>query len=189
MALALFGVFSGSAAVSQDIGSAPAAPGIVVVDQEALYSQSLFGQRVQASYLAESSALAEENRRMEAELSEEEQRLTDLRPTLEPSEFRELAQSFDDRVNEARQSQDRKARSLSERQNAERQTFFAAVLPVLQQLMQERGASAMFDRRALLISLGNLDITADAINEIDTVLGDGVEAILDTQTTTTVPDQ
>lgn len=165
------------------------ATGIVVVDQEALYSQSMFGQRVQAAYLAESSALAEENRRMEAELAAEEQRLTDLRPSLDPTEFRELAQSFNNQVNEARQTQDRKARSLSERQNAERQTFFNAVLPVLQQLLQDRGASAMFDRRALLISLGNLDITDDAIAQIDAVLGNGVDTILDTQTPTSVPDQ
>ena len=125
--------------------------------------------------------MAEENRRMEAELVAEELSLTEQRPNLSPVEFRDLANAFNARVTQIRTTQDRKSRALSNRQNAERQAFFEAALPVLQQLLQQAGASAMLDRRSVLISLSAVDVTDRAIAQIDAILGDGVGLILENQ--------
>lgn len=169
-------------AQNQDTSTPSVMAGFVVVDQDRLFSDSLFGQRARAELLSESNVLAEENRRIEAELVAEEQELTEIRSTLAAKEFRELADAFDDRVTDIRVRQDRKARALSERQTVERQEFFQTALPILQQLLQEAGASAMFDRRSVLISLGSVDVTDAAITQIDAVLGDGVGTILETPT-------
>lgn len=182
---ALLAGFVSSAALAQSTPSPQPAPTleaarVVVVDQDRLFSDSSFGKRVRAEFVAESNALAEENRRMEAELIEEEQKLTEDRASLTPEEFRALADEFNLRVNEIRTTQDRKARALTERQNAARQEFFQAVLPVLQQLLQDSGAQAMLDRRSVLISLGSIDVTSRAIAQIDAILGDGVGSILET---------
>ena len=73
---------------------------------------------------------------------------------------------------------------MNDRQNAERAEFFQAVLPVLQQLLQDEGAQAMFDRRSVLISLSGVDITDRAIAQIDAILGDGVGSILENKPNT-----
>lgn len=179
MSLALLVLMTGSAFAQQPPVDPRPLAGFVVVDQDRLYTESLFGQRARAEVLAESNALAEENRRIESELIAEEQALTDTRATMTPVEFRELANEFDSRVTQIRLNQDRKARALNDRQNAERAEFFQAVLPVLQQLLQDEGAQAMFDRRSVLISLSGVDITDRAIAQIDAILGDGVGSILE----------
>ncbi len=181
LAVALAVALLSIGAFAQQSGSIVATPGLVVVDQERLFADSLFGQRVQSELQSESNALAEENRRMEAELVAEELSLTDQRPNLSPAEFRNLANEFDARVTLIRLAQDRKSRALSNRQNAERQAFFEAALPVLQQLLQQAGASAMLDRRSVLISLSAVDVTDRAIAQIDAILGDGVGLILENQ--------
>ncbi len=181
LAVALAVALLSVGAFGQQSGSIVATSGLVVVDQERLFADSLFGQRVQSELQSESNALAEENRRMEAELVAEELSLTDQRPNLSPAEFRNLANEFDARVTLIRLAQDRKSRALSNRQNAERQAFFEAALPVLQQLLQQAGASAMLDRRSVLISLSAVDVTDRAIAQIDAILGDGVGLILENQ--------
>jgi hypothetical protein len=45
--------------------------------------------------------------------------------------------------------------------------------PILGQLMVDRGAFAILDRRSVLLSLGSIDVTDDAIARIDTAIGDG----------------
>src|SRR5690606_41833653 len=51
------------------------------------------------------------------------------RPNLPPEDFRRLADAFDVRVTEFRDSQDRKARAIARIHDAERQAFFQAGLP------------------------------------------------------------
>lgn len=146
---------------------------VVTVDQEALFARSAFGQRIQAEIEADSAALAAENRALETELSDEERRLTDLRPTTDPAEFRRMAAEFDARVVDVRRRQDQKGRDLARRQEEARQEFFRAALPILAELVRERGAVAILDSRAVILSADAIDITDEAIRRIDEVLGDG----------------
>ena len=61
----------------------PAYP-ILLLNQERLLSASLYGQRIQREVDVAGSALAAENRRIEAELTEEELRLTERRGQMSP---------------------------------------------------------------------------------------------------------
>jgi len=158
----------------------PLASGFLVIDQERLYTGSAFGQRVVETLQSESKALAEENRRIEDALIAEEQSITDQRPAISPEDFRALADDFDVRVTAIRAAQDRKSRSLTSRDDEERRRFLNAAVPILGTIMQDLGATALFDRRAVFVSDERIDITDEAIAAIDTALGTGEERTLDT---------
>ena len=150
----------------------PKAP-LLTLDQDRLFSESLYGKAVQARFETESSALIAENRQLEADLEREERELTDKRAKLPAAEFQTLAADFDKKVEELRTAQDAKSRAVTRHRDEERQRFFSNVAPVLGQLMQESGAVAIINKSALVLSFERIDMTDAAIARIDTVLGDG----------------
>ncbi len=147
------------------------APEIVVVDQEALFEESLLGQQITEELEERSAALAAENRAIEAELVAEESDLTERRETLDPAEFRALADAFDEKVERLRAAQDAKGRDLVALRDAERQRFTSAVGPILLDYMRDTGANIMFDSRSLVASSERVDVTQEIIAEIDARVG------------------
>ena len=164
---------SGGPALAQDppLPAEIAPSPVLTLDQDRLFADSAIGKRVQADIEAASRALAAENRVIEAKLTAEEQDLTTRRPALAPEEFRKLADDFDARVVAARKAQDDKLAALGARRDAERQGFYAAVAPVLGDLVREAGAVAILDSRAVVLSADRIDITDAAIARIDARLG------------------
>ena len=160
----------------------------IVVNQDRLFIESAFGQRVLEDIRVESQALAEENRRIEQALIAEEQAITEQRPTMTPEDFRALADEFDVRVTDIRIAQDRKARSLTTRDEEERRRFFNAAVPILGALMQEFGAVAIFDQRAVFLSDDRIDVTDIAIERLNETLGTGQETTLETAPAPLLPD-
>ena len=150
---------------------------ILTVAPDVLYSQSAFGQRIAREIEEESAALAAENRRIEAELTAEERELTDLRDTLAPEAFRARAEAFDEKVQRLRREQDEKARTLGQRNDEARRALLIAVQPVLLQLMEESGAVAILDRRAVLLSADSVDITDQAVRRVNAEFGTGADIL------------
>jgi len=148
---------------------------VLTIDTERLFADSLFGRRVADDYRAATEALAAENRRIEAELTAEEQALTDRRPAMDPDAFRAEADAFDARVQAIRGEQDAKERALQDRLTAGRDAFLAAAAPVLGDLMRGAGASVILDRRSVFLALGAVDVTEEAIATIDAAIGTGEE--------------
>ena len=148
-------------------------PTIVVVDQERLFQESAFGQRIAEDIEARSAALAAENRAIEAELIAEERELTELRATLDPQEFRELADAFDAKVERLRAEQDAKAGELVALRDAERQSFSRVVGPVLLDFMRQSGAAVMLDRRSVVATAERVDVTDELVAAIDSEVGNG----------------
>ncbi|MCB2126502.1 MAG: OmpH family outer membrane protein [Rhodobacteraceae bacterium] len=148
---------------------------ILTIDQDQLFGGTLWGKRVAARIEAASADLAAENRRIEAELTAEEKALTEKRPTLPPEDFRRLADSFDARVTEFRNSQDRKARAIARIHDAERQAFFQAALPVMAEVLRGHGAIAVLDNRAIFLAADAIDATDEMIARIDAELGPGAD--------------
>jgi Skp family chaperone for outer membrane proteins len=166
-----------AASAAEQVAAEQVVVPFLTIDQEALFARSAFGRRMQAELEAATAALAAENRRIETELAEEERRLTALRGTMDPAEFRALADDFDARVVALRRTQDAKTRDLARRPDEARAVFLRAALPVLAQIARDRGAVAILDARAVLISAEAIDITDEAIAQLDTAIGDG-EALL-----------
>jgi len=146
---------------------------VLAIDLDGLVAQSQFGQAFEERLIADSNALKAENRRIEGELAAEEQRLTEMRPTMQPEEFRELADAFDTKVQRIRSEQQAKARKLSERGDVARRRFLNAAGPILQSIMQEAGAAVIVDKRTIFMSADIIDVTDLAVERIDAVIGRG----------------
>ena len=99
--------------------------------------------------------------------------LTDLRATMTPDEFRELANAFDQKVQQVRQAQSAKGRALNTLLDEEREIFLNAAAPVLERLMREADAAVILERRSVFVSANAIEITDDAIALLNDTLGSG----------------
>ena len=163
-----------AAAVAQQ--SAP--PQLLTLDQERLYSGSLYGRALESGSLAATQALATENRKIEADLSAEEAALTEARKSVTPEAFQALADAFDAKVEKIRAEQEAKATALKTDRDTRRQQFFAAAVPVLAELMRQSGAYAILNHDAVILAFDAIDVTTRAIAAIDTSLGDGTRPLV-----------
>lgn len=154
---------------STGTGSTP----LMSIDQERLFLESEWGERVQNELAERSRDFAEENERLAQEFSDEEQELTRLRDTLSPEEFRARADEFDQRVVEVRRERDSMGQELQALFEQERTAFLQASLPLLAQLMEERGAVAVLDQRVIFVSAEAIDVTQALIERINAAEGAG----------------
>lgn len=152
---------------------------ILTIDRDRLFSGSRYGQRVNRELEAASNAMAAETRKIEAALEEEERALTERRASLTAEEFRSLANAFDDKVQALRDERDTAEANLRGQIEQAQLQFFDRIGPILGALVRERGAVMILDRRAILLTAADVDITDDAIARIDAVLGDGAEPAQD----------
>ncbi|WP_168184113.1 OmpH family outer membrane protein [Pseudoruegeria sp. SK021] len=166
---------------------APVATPFVTLDQEALFLNSQYGQRIQADLERQRNDLATENREIGAELIAEEQDLTAKRKTLTAQEFAPLAAAFDDKVQKIRTDQERKSQTIQQMLETERQNFLQQLGPVLADLMRERGAIALIDRKAVLLAIEDVDITQAAIEAMDAHLQ--AESLQDDPELTPIPTE
>lgn len=146
---------------------------MLTLDQERLFNGSRVAERVAAETERRTAELTAENRRIEEQLVAEELDLTEKRPSLPADEFRMLADAFDAKVQSIRAAQDAKARELQRLQDEERQNFLRRITPVLAEIVRERGAVVVLDRRSVLLSADAIDITDEAIARINATLDDG----------------
>ena len=157
----------GAALAQQEPTMAP----ILTLNQERLYANSLFGQRVRDDLAAASADLVAENRRIEVALVAEEGQLVTDRATMEPAKFRELAEEFDERVTGIRRAQSEKRDALQRAADAERTRFFELAFPVLFALVEETGALAILNQNAVILSSRAIDVTDQAIARINAEIG------------------
>ncbi|MCF6232060.1 MAG: OmpH family outer membrane protein [Rhodobacteraceae bacterium] len=146
---------------------------ILTVSTDRMFAGSAFGQRVAREIEAHSAVLAAENRRIEAELTQEELELTEQRPKMDAQVFRALADAFDQKVQLNRAAQDAKARELNQIGDTARAEFLGVARPILETLMREAGAGVILERANVFLSANATDITDLAIARIDAVIGDG----------------
>lgn len=154
-------------------------PALLTVDIDRLFAQSQFGERIAREYNEGRAALASENRRIADALRTEELALAEQRADMDVDVFRSEAAAFDEKAQGIRRAQDAKERALEDTLAEGRVQFLEVTRPILGQLMVERGAFAILDRRSVLLSLGSVDITDAAIRQIDTTLGDGTNTDID----------
>lgn len=149
---------------------------VLTIDQDRLYSQSLWGKRAEGELAAATSALQAENRKIEAELTAEEKSLTEKRTKMPAADFRKLADDFDSRVTGIRKAQDGKSRELAAKRDEDRRAFFDAAVPIIGEVMQKRGAVAILDSRAIFLSAKLVDATDEVLAVCNARLGAGPKA-------------
>ena len=140
---------------------------ILVIDQDRLFAETRLGAQAQADLEARAEELTNENQRIEAELIARERELTELRPDTPAEEFRVLADEFDARVERIRAEQDEKARELNRARDDARQSFFQNVAGIISEIVREKGAVLVIDRRDVFLSADRIDITDEAIVRVN----------------------
>lgn len=149
-----------------------AAAPILTLDQDRLFLESDFGKAVVERERVATQALEQENWRIESELVAEEQALTEARATLAPEEFSARAAAFDAKVEKIRTEQDAKSSQLTEGREADRKAFLDVAVPVLGEILGDRGAAAILDTGQVILSLSAIDITDEAIARVNTALAE-----------------
>lgn len=153
---------------------APIAPLVLrTIDEERLFQQSEFGQRVTAEIEAASRALETQNDALLAELTQREAELTETRSEMSVEEFRSAANEFDLFAETTRREQAEKRERLVQFEESERRRFFGATGPILQEVLAEIGGQILIDSRAVVITAPGVDMTPEAIDAIDEAIGDG----------------
>jgi len=164
-AIAFF-VFATLASVlhSHEAGQNP----VVTVDLERLVSETQIGQYLTFQMNEEAQNLQAERDAIEADLSAEEDGLIKKRETLSLDEFRTLAKEKEKKAVRLRQEQQAKILEISQESNRRRQDLLRSFVPVLSQVMRERGATVLLDRRSVVLDdRATVDITDVAIMIID----------------------
>jgi len=149
--------------------------GVYTLNQEQLYTESAFGTRVVANVSKKRAELERENSKLEGQLKQEEQALTDKRPTLGPAEFRTLADAFDAKVEKIRKDQATKSNVLTKWATDEHGRFFKRAFPILLKLAGEVKAAIIIDERTTIISSDQISLTALAIERVNAEIGDGTQ--------------
>ena len=165
--------FSQQAPIGEQVQSS-----VLIIDNDVLFLNSLYGKRIIAELDEAAIAVQAENDRIVAALVAEESSLTDRRPTMDAEAFRTAATAFDAKAQEFRQERDAARDALVTRRGTERAAFFDRVHPIIGQLMLERNASVVLDRRSVFLAIGSADITQEAIALVNETLGDGSETAL-----------
>ena len=148
---------------------------VLTIDQDRLFSETRLGAEKLAELEREAQELAAENNRIETDLIKEERQLTEQRVTLEASEFRALADAFDERVQKFRVEQDEKVRLLNRTRDEARAAFFNEVAAIISDIVREKGALVVIDRRDVFLSADRIDITDEAIERVNEAEGRATE--------------
>lgn len=150
-------------------GQPPAAPmpKILVIDRAALLRQSKVGQdiqrQVEALTKSAESELKSEGEALRREAQALQQQVAILSPEVKAQKIRafEAKQAAFQQKVQNRQNQIRYGVALAQRQ------VEAAAGPIVQKILQQRGANLMLDRQMIVISAPGLDVTPQAIQALD----------------------
>ncbi len=148
-------------------------PSVLIIDSDRLYTETLYGRRIEADLAEQVSAVQAENDRIAETLRAEELDLTERRPTMTPEAFRAEAEAFDEKVQEVRSARDAKTVELQVMRADARSRFEDQVQGIVANIMLERGASIVLEQRNVVLSVRTANITDDVIVRVDAQLGDG----------------
>ena len=146
---------------------------ILTLDSDRLLNDSAAGQALDRDLAEKSAELATENRRIEAELGEEEKALKAQRGAITTEEFRNQAAAFDSKVNTIREKQDAKLRALRTATEEARRAILLAANPVLASIMRDTGAAVILEKADVLVALQTIDVTDLAIERLDEAMENG----------------
>ena len=148
-------------------------PQVLIVDIERVYIETLLGRRIEADFSAQAAALQAENDRIASTLIAEETSLTERRPEMTPELFRKEADTFHERAQAVRQSREDAEVALRTAFANARARFEDQIQGVIANIMIERGAVMVMERRSVFLSVRAANITDDVIVRVDAELGDG----------------
>ena len=140
---------------------------IAVLDQDALFTQSVWGKRIIIEVENRVKILSAENRSIEKKLEYEEVELTEKRKLINKLEFNTLAIKFDTKVKKIREDQANKQREINLYLNENRALFFKDITPILLSFIDELGVEVVLNKDTIALASTGSDITEMTINRIN----------------------
>lgn len=153
-------------------GSAPAAraPSILVVDRGAIVRTSVAGKdlirQIDEYGKAMEAKYGEEEKKLRADAQELQEQAGVLSPEARQKRERELR----DRSESLQRKVQEEQAAIQNGINIARTEIEKALGPILNTLFQERGATIMLDRGAIVLGSVDIDVTSEVIRRLDQVL-------------------
>ncbi|MDC0565278.1 OmpH family outer membrane protein [Amylibacter sp.] len=168
--LSLAFIFNANSSLSQTYPIYKNLSSIAVLDQEALFTETMWGKSILNEIEVKVSLLAKENRSIESLLETEELLLTKKRKTISKSEFDVLAFEFDNKVKQIRNEQAIKQRKINDFLNDNKKMFFEKITPILLSFIDELGVEVLLNKDTVALASTGSDITKAAIAKINSQL-------------------
>ena len=143
---------------------------ILVVDMQSVLRDAAAASALRAIEAEERVALRRRLDLLTEAFRLEEEQIAREREDMAPEAFDVRVRDFDQRVRAARQEAQESSVAF---QNRFAEAFAALekeVVPVIVQLMRERGATVALDRRSVLVVADGADLTAEVIRRLDATL-------------------
>tara|TARA_A100001011_G_scaffold388919_1_gene469458 strand:+ start:1867 stop:2445 length:579 start_codon:yes stop_codon:yes gene_type:complete len=142
---------------------------ILVLSQDDLFKKSAPGKALLKVFEEKQAKLLAEASRIEKQFIAEEKALTEQRSELDISEFQNLADAFDDKVEKVRTSRAQKDKKLQKDFAIWRKKFVQIVLPIVREQMSQFNALVVLDttNRGLIYDkkVDVTDVIIDRLNE------------------------
>ncbi|MEO1311602.1 MAG: OmpH family outer membrane protein [Pseudomonadota bacterium] len=165
--LAAFGLAAAAPQASAFQEPAAQSPVIVVVNQQAVLTQSKAGQSVAAQIEKLGETVQAELTAEAEKIRAEGERLQQQRELLAEDAFAEQVRAFQVRQQGLAQLREKKLREL---QIAEQQALGKigeAMRPILEEIVNTRGATIMLDRAQVMFAVQETDITAEVLTKLN----------------------
>ena len=136
---------------------------ILMVSRKRLLNDTAHARALMKAEIELTSELQRRIDAIKAELTAEEQELTRLRPTLDREVFAARVAAFDRNVRRQRRAAQKQAAALQSAFRAERLKLVEALDPLLEEVREANGASAILNSDQVLASDPVLDVTDEVI--------------------------
>ncbi len=150
---------------------------ILLLDPDRLLRDSDIGAAMLAAFDEKRAARIAENELIATQLENEESQLTDLRPTIDPEDFRQKARDFDEKVQRIREEQIAKDVELQREADQIPTRFVEISAPFLSELMEKYQSGAIVDIRTVLLYNRNFDVTDEAIELLNRIYAENPDML------------
>ena len=148
--------------------AAAAGPAVIlIVNTEAVFSQSKVGQSVRSQFEEQAKKLQAEGKKTDSALQADAKKLGEERALLSQEDLQKKVQALQKREAEFQQSMQVKGQALQmglQRANAK---IEAALRPIFADILKEKGGTVLFDQSVVLAGGADLDISADVLKRLN----------------------
>ncbi|MBO6667562.1 OmpH family outer membrane protein [Parvibaculum sp.] len=140
---------------------------VLIVDTEAVFSQSKVGQSIRSQFEDQAKKLRAEGKKTDDALQADAKKLTEERALLSQEDLKKKVEALQKREAEFRQSMQQKSQALQlglQRANAKVE---AALRPIFAQVLKEKGGTVLFDQSVVLAGGADLDISAEVLKRLN----------------------
>lgn len=140
---------------------------ILVVDQDALFRDSLVAQDIRRQINEYAESIKAEAESAQAQLKADAQRISDQRDTLSEVDMRRELEALQLKERELQQSIGIRSTALQLGGEKARREVQAVLEPIVSEVMKRHGATLMFDRKFVLATTAEHNVTAEVMKMLN----------------------